>query len=309
MRKGNYRFRRPRCCGAMMVSAYVRHGSHSTAPGIEKIGLYCTRCRRFEIERPMQPAFTEFARKFPVLKHVATALKPYMNTVRGLYFHGSRVKGNHRDDSDYDLLLITRNKIGDDLKTGLKEHNIQIEVFTLSQAKKQLDLTPSYLLTVLRESVPLIGAELREQLLRKKMNDIALQVELKDCIKQLEYLKKMLSNRPDDFIKARIVHSAILRLRQAYSIKRLYHKDVPELSTEFRKYFKGNFQELYELYRIVRDMVHGKGLNEDEIPAGVRTLKRNDLKKLISSVDAYVKDVYNKLIKDYLYNQKRMEKI
>ncbi len=294
MRKGNYRFRRPRCCGSMMVSAYIRHGK--AEPGIEKVGLYCTLCRRFEIERPMQPVFTEFVRKFPVMKHVATALKPYMNTVRGLYFHGSRARGDHREDSDYDLLLITRDKIDDELKTGLKEHNIQVEVFTLSQVKKQLDLTPSYLLTVLRESLPLIGADLREKLVRKKMNDIALQVELKDCIKQLEYLKKMLKNEPDDFIKARVIHRAILRLRQAYSIKRLYYGDVPELSVDF-KYSESNFGELYELYRIVRDMVHGDGLNEEEIPEKVRTLTTSTLMKLVNSVDSYAGDVFNRIMR------------
>jgi len=73
-----------------------------------------------------------------------------MNTVRGPYFHGSRARGDHREDSDYDLVLITRDKIDNELKIELKEHNIQVEVFTLSQVKKQLDLTPSYLLTVLR---------------------------------------------------------------------------------------------------------------------------------------------------------------
>ena len=275
-----------------MVSAYVRHGRLS--PGLEKVGIYCTRCRRFEIERPLQPALIEFIKKFPILKHVTTSLKPYMNTVRGLYFHGSRVRGDHREDSDYDLVLITRDKIGDELKTELKEHNIQVEVFTLSHVKKQLGLTPSYLLTVLRESVPLIGVELRDKLVRKKMNDIALQVELKDCIKQLEYLKKMLKNEPDDYIKARVIHSAILRLRQAYSIKRLYYKDVPELSLDFT-YSKGNFDEIYELYRIVRDMVHGKGLNEEEIPEMVKTLTRDELKGLVSSVDAYAKDVFDRI--------------
>lgn len=300
MRKGNYRFRRPRCCGSMMVSAYIRHGR--SAPGIEKVGLYCTRCKRFEIEIPMHSAFTEFLRKFPILRHVETALKPYMNTVRGLYFHGSRARGDHREDSDYDLVLITHKKIDDKLKAELKEHNIQVEVFTLSQLKKQLDLTPSYLLTVLRESVPLIGAELREKLVRKKMNDIALQVELKDCIRQLDYLKKMLNNEPDDFIKARVIHSAILRLRQAYSIKRLYYSDVPELSLDF-KYSEGNFDEVYELYRIVRDMVHGDGLNEEDIPEKVRTLTKSELKKLISSVNSYVKDVYEKIVGDYLKKQ------
>lgn len=293
MRKGNYRFRRPRCCGSMMVSAYIRHGK--SAPGIEKVGLYCTQCKRFERERPMHSAFTEFVRKFPLLKHVETALNPYMNTVRGLYFHGSRARGDHREDSDYDLVLITRKKIDDKLKTELKEHNIQVEVFTLSQLKKQLDLTPSYLLTVLRESVPLIGTELREKLIRKKMNDIALQVELKDCIRQLDYLKKMLKNEPDDFIKARVIHSAILRLRQAYSIKRLYYSDVPELSMEFREYFNDNFEELYELYRVVRDMVHGKGLNQEELPEKVRTLTKSKLNKLVNSVDSYAKNVLDRI--------------
>ena len=242
----------------------------------------------------MHSAFTEFVRKFPILNHVETALKPYMNIVRGLYFHGSRARGDHREDSDYDLVLITRKKIDDKLKSELKEHNIQVEVFTLSQLKKQLDLTPSYLLTVLRESVPLIGAELREKLVRKKKNDIALQVELKDCIRQLDYLKKMLKHEPDDFIKARVIHSAILRLRQAYSIKRLYYSDVPELSLDF-KYSEGNFDELYDLYRIVRDMVHGDGLNEEELPENVRTLTKSRLMKLISSVDSYARDVFDRL--------------
>ena len=61
------------------------------------------------------------------LKHVATAVKPYMNTVRGLYFHGSRARGDYRKDSDYDLVLITSDKIDDELKIELKEHNILVE--------------------------------------------------------------------------------------------------------------------------------------------------------------------------------------
>jgi len=245
----------------------------------------------------MHPAFTDFVRKFPILNHVETALKPYMNTVRGLYFHGSRARGDHREDSDYDLVLITRKKIDDKLKSELKEYNIQVEVFTLSQLKRQLDMTPSYLLTVIKESVPLIGAELREKLVRKKMNDIALQVELKDCIRQLDYLKKMLKNEPDDFIKARVIHSAILRLRQAYSIKRLYYSDVPELSIEFREYFNDNFEDLYELYRVVRDMVHGEGLNEEELPEKVRTLTKKKLNKLVNSVDSYAKNVLDRIMR------------
>lgn len=293
MRKGNYRFRRPRCCGSMMVSAYIRHGS--AAPGIEKIGLYCTRCRRFEIERPMQPAFDEFVRRYPVLKHVATALKPYMDTVRGLYFHGSRTRGDYRDNSDYDLLLITRDKIDDALKTELTKHNIQVECFSLKQVKKQLELEPSYLLNVLQEGVPLIGAELREQLLKKKVNDIALHVELDDCKKQLKVLKKMLKYELDGEDKTRILHSAVMRLRRAYYIKRFYDKNIPPLDEDFKRYYTGDFNKFYELYRVARDLVHNDRLNEAGIPEEIKKMTKLSLKGLVSSVDAYVKDAYQSI--------------
>ena len=58
---------------------------------------------------------------------LATAVKPYMNTVIGLYFHGSRARGDCRKDPDYDLVLITSDKIDDELKIELKEHNILVE--------------------------------------------------------------------------------------------------------------------------------------------------------------------------------------
>jgi hypothetical protein len=69
---------------------------------------------------------------------------------------------------------------------------------------------------------------------------------------------------------------------------------VPELSLDF-KYSEGNFDELYDLYRIVRDMVHGDGLNEEELPEKVRTLTKSKLIKLVSSVDSYARDVFDRI--------------
>ena len=292
MRKGNYRFMRPRCCGSMMVSAYIRHGK--AAPGIEKVGLYCPRCRRFEIERPMQPAFTEFVRKFPVMKHVATALKPYMNTVRGLYFHGSRTRGDYRDDSDYDLLLITQDKIDEGLKTELAKRNIRIECFTLKQAKKQLELEPSYLLTVLRQGVPLIGADVQKQLLRKNVNDIALHVEIESCIKQLKLLKKLLRDEIDGRDKCAVLYSAMIRLRRVHSIKHIYDNTIKPLSEDFRGYYRGDFERLFELFREVRDLPV-ESMKETEIPEDIRKLDKKLLKGLVTAVDAYIKDAYDNL--------------
>ncbi len=292
MRKGNYRFRRPRCCGSMMVSAYIRHGS--STPGIEKVGLYCPRCRRFEIERPMQQAFDEFVKKYPVLKHVASALKPYMDTVRGLYFHGSRARGDYRDDSDYDLLLISRNKIDEGLKTELAKCNIQIECFTLKQAKKQLDLEPSYLLTVLRQGIPLIGADVQKQLLRKKVNDIALHVEIESCGKQLKLLKKLLRDEIDGRDKCAVLYSAMIRLRRVHSIKQIYDNTIKPLLEDFRGYYRGDFERLFGLFREVRDLPV-ESMKETEIPEDFRKLNKKMLKGFVTAVDAYIRDAYDNL--------------
>jgi hypothetical protein len=77
---------------------------------------------------------------------------------------------------------------------------------------------------------------------------------------------------------------------------------VPELSLDF-KYSEGNFDELYDFYRIVRDMVHGDGLIKEELPEKVRTLTKSKLNKLVNSINSYVKDVYKKIVGDYLKKQ------
>jgi hypothetical protein len=45
----------------------------------------------------------------------------------------------------------------------------------------------------------------------------------------------------------------------------------------------------------VRDIVHGDGLNEEELPEKVRTLTKSKLIKLVSSVDSYARDVFDRI--------------
>lgn len=294
MRRGDYKFKRPRCCDTTMVSAYIRHGKRSITPGSEKVGLYCPRCRRFEIKIPEQHGLEEAIKKYPVLEHVADALKPYMHTVRGLYLHGSRVRGDYREDSDYDLVLISQDKIEKDLGPELEKYNVQLESFTLKGVKKHLELEPSYLITVLREGVPLIGADLQKQLLRKKVNDIALHVELKGCIKQLKQLKSAIRKYElDGGFKSTILYSAVIRLRRVYEIKRIYDSKAPKLAEDFKKYYKGDFEHLFDLYRKARDLPID--LSEADVPEEFKRMSKSTLKELVNSVDQYIKDAYDEL--------------
>lgn len=277
----------PKCDGYYLRAVYVK--------GWRRVGLYCDGCRYFEPAE--KPADLEVIREYPVLEHVVDTLKPYMSTVRGLYLHGSRVRGDFREDSDYDMLLITLDKIDEDLENTLSEHNVQLQAFTLKGVRKQLELEPSFILTVLRDGVPVIGADLRDQLLREKVNDIALHVEIKDCLKQVKRLKRAIKKYElDGSFKSTILYSAIIRLRRVYEIKRIYDSNVPPLAEDFKKYYKGDFEQLYGLWRVARDLIRDEKENEPEVvPEGVEQMTKITFSELVDSVDAYIKDAYDKL--------------
>ncbi len=294
----------PKCDGYYLRAVYVKGHPASAKTEWRRVGLYCDGCRYFEpVEKPVD---LEVVQKYPVLEQVADALKPYMHTVRGLYLHGSRVRGDFREDSDYDLLLITLDKIdeagGADLETRLKEHNIQLEAFTLKGVRKQLELEPSFILTVLREGVPVIGADLKDQLLREKVNDIALHVEINDCIKQVRRLKRAIKKYElDGSFKMSILYSAFIRLRRSYYIKQYYDNNIPPLAFDFKKYYQGDFEHLYGLWRVVRDQIRDEKENENKpAPEEVELMDQNVLKELVDSVYTYIKDVNEKLVEIYL---------
>lgn len=290
----------PKCDGYYLRAVYVKDCPALAKTTWRRVGLYCDGCRYFE--QAEKPVDLEVVRRYPVLEHVADALKPYMHTVRGLYLHGSRVRGDYREDSDYDLLLISQDKIDEDLETRLSDHNIQLQTFTLKGIKKKLELEPSFILTVLRDGVSVIGADLRDQLLREKVNDIALHVEINDCIKQLGRIKKAIKKYElNAGLKRSILYSAVIRLRRAYEIKRIYDSKVPALAEEIKKYYKGDFEHLYRLWRVVRDLIREEKENEIEvIPEGVEEMSKNTLSELVDSVDAYIKDVNEILVEIWL---------
>lgn len=43
-------------------------------------------------------------------------------------------------------------------------------------------------------------------------------------------------------------------------------------------------------------MVHGDGLNEEELPEKVRTMAKSRLNKLVNSVDSYAKNVLDRIM-------------
>ncbi len=290
----------PKCDGYYLRAVYVKDRPALAKTDWRRVGLYCDGCKYFEpAEKPVD---LEVIQEYPVMEHVVDTLKPYMSTVRGLYLHGSRVRGDFREDSDYDMLLITQDKIDEGLETRLSGHNVQLEAFTLKGVKKQLELEPSFILTVLRDGVPVIGADLRDQLLREKVNDIALHVEINDCIKQVKRLRRAIKKYElHAGLKRSILYSAVIRLRRAYEIKRIYDSNVPPLAEDFKKYYKGDFEHLYGLWRVVRDLIRDEKENEPEvIPEGVEQMSKSALSELVDSVDAYIKDVNETLVKIWL---------
>ncbi len=272
----------PKCDGYYLRAIYAKERS-----AWRKAGLYCEGCLYF------QPVADEILRRYPALEQLKTALKPHREKVAGLYLHGSRVRGPCREDSDYDVLLITNSEIKSDLKNKLKPYNIELVNYTREQVGQQLKSSPSFLITALREGIPIVGGELREELLEKFVDNSALQKELKHCKMELKYLKRRLRYDLDSEEKRRILHLAFIRLRQAHAVKKLFNGKEP-LEEDFKKYYQ-NFEALYQLYIKVRTIPWEEDMEESQIPDEIKKLNKTTLKELIKAIDSYLCDVAKEL--------------
>lgn len=299
--KGRIRTVCPRCSRYYLRAIYAKDRPARAKTAWRKIGLYCDGCQHF---RPIV-TLDEVLSRYPALEQLKAELKPHWKKVAGLYLHGSRVRGPCREDSDYDVLLITSGEINSELKNKLKIYNIELVNFTIDQVEQQLEQSPSFIITALREGVPIAGAELREELLEKFVNSTALLKELKYCKMQLKHLKKRLRHILDSEEKRRILHLAFIRLRQAHAVKKLFNGKEP-LQEDFKKYYKNsNFESLYQLYVKVRTLPWEADMDESQIPEEIKKLSKTTLIELTGAIDCYLSDVYRELRAKVLLSPKK----
>lgn len=178
--------------------------------------------------------------KLPLKKRILKILEPYLENILGIYIYGSHARGEQKQDSDIDVLVIS-SKI-----FKIKVKGFEIIVLEKQKIKEAIKIAPVLIYSALAEAKPIINSELLAEL---KKNFSPKAGDFKEYIKETKNITKI----NEEFFSP---YSIILRLRGIYIIEKLLSKK--ECSYEdFKKWVikdaenadvRENFDNLYLAY-------------------------------------------------------------
>ena len=100
--------------------------------------------------------------KDKVLSKFLTSIQPLSSKIREIYFFGSRVRKDFRPDSDYDLLVVTKEKdlrLKDKLFDSVMDvllatgKYISLKIYPLAEFKRLSSIPTLFMRNILREGV------------------------------------------------------------------------------------------------------------------------------------------------------------
>ena len=183
-------------------------------------------------------------------EEILDLLKPYFESIQGVYLYGSHARNEQEHDSDIDVLVVS------DKKFFIHRGGYDINVHDLTSLKKILANNSIYSL-ILKEAKVILNENLLNDLLKMTKttkHDFSFILETTENI--LEINKEMIDAEDNEFHNFAVIYSLVLRLRGLYMIDCIL-KNKPYLNKDFKKFAVGKgvdrFNSLYNIYRSQRD--------------------------------------------------------
>ncbi len=229
----------------------------------------------------------ELAKKTPetMLIEVISILKNYikLEEVTGIYLTGSYARGEEKEDSDIDILVVTSNIDKEMIREGI--YNILIVSESLIRQKLSQDLFP--IGQMIKEAEPLLNSGY--------LNSIDIKVTKKNIKwyidtteEKLKLIWKIVNNARKankKYLDARVGYTLVLRIRTMYIAKKLIeNKDYS--NRDFLKIIKNISKGAgaYEGYLAVKNNLEAKNkISVEEISRlyGYLGFQLNEIKNLI----------------------------
>lgn len=207
-------------------------------------------------------------------------LKPYLESILGVYLYGSYARNEQTVDSDIDILVITNTKL---IIKG-KVDDYTIVSATLAQIEETLNAHAVLILPIIKEAKTIINPDLLEKYKGYKFTNSNTKSFLDSTAKVLELNKKGMEL---DFEIGSLVYSLMLRIRGLLMIKiiinnGLYSKSLLFDYLENTDLTKSKIEELYKIYSSERNNTK---IKESSI------VKKEDIEKLIIIAENLFKEV------------------
>lgn len=227
--------------------------------------------------------------KMPELSPLFKNILPKLRSIESIILYGSRVRGDHRKDSDYDVLIVTDGKgiFTEEEIDELKKQGYELQVSYGSDLKKEVRDHPVSIVPILREGWPLFNPKLRDRLLGSYRKENLLK-DMKtlstDIIKNKHYTLEGLDSEG----RRSSLFLSLSLSRQLYLIETLmknrvfYTQDWLEKISETWNIDTKTVNELHKAYKNIE-----KGTKAD-----AKTLKNNTLEQIAVGNMKYLNMVY-----------------
>ncbi len=221
-----------------------------------------------------------------ILSDVLEILNKKINlaSIIGIYLVGSYARGEEKEESDIDVLVITKESDKEIINEGI--YNILIVSDKLIYQKLDQDLLP--IGQMIKEAVPLINSDCLKNL-NIKVTEKNVKWYLNTCEEKLKIIQKYLNNAKNQNKKAlndRIAYTLVLRIRTLKIIENLIKNKI---------YSKKSFEKLIKIT-----------LNAKSAYEGYLTIKNNLKEEDKCAIDE-TERLYNYLKKDLIKVRKMLK--
>ncbi len=216
-----------------------------------------------------------------IKQRVLSTLIEFMPNILGVYLFGSYARNENTQDSDVDILVITKEK---DKSIAKALIDIDARVTTLETIKKTLKNHPLFIYPILRESRPLLNSFLLEELKNLKIDIKKFNWDFEDIKRIIRIIESFVALDEKDIVPAHI-YSLIMRVRILHLIECIIeNKEYANSSVyailENRGLKKELIVKFFKIYRNIRDDKEEEiNINKEEINSLIDILK-NYLKKV-----------------------------
>jgi len=195
-------------------------------------------------------------RTLEIKKEVFDILQPYLENIRGIYLVGSYARNEQEENSDIDIIAISKN-----IKKEIISGKYSISINPLESLKRTIEKNPILVLPRLNEAKVIINSSLLEELKSIKTAKISFKnfiEETKRIIKISNGFIKIDKEQKREYLDSiSIIYSLILRLRGVFLIKCLIKKknySKKEFSLWLKKELsQEEFEKSYTIYKSIRD--------------------------------------------------------
>ena len=203
-------------------------------------------------------------------KRILQILEPYLANILGVYLYGSYARGEQREDSDIDILVISNKRF------KIKEKGFEIIVLEKDEIKDDIKIAPVLIHSALTEAKPIINSDLLNELKRDYKPRAQ---DFKEYIKETKNIIKI----NEELLSS---YSIILRLRSIYIIKALLSGEAYSYMG-FKKWIlkdagnnkdiKENFDNIYHAYIKIKNGLKAN-IKDDYLKGLLLVLKKKTQK-------------------------------